>query len=503
MAWDCACGISNKDNEGVCSGCGWSREKSNAYQRGEIPASSLDTASIVARQDLTVKLGIGGALLGGLVGYLLRPSIFLIGKLPFFTVITRGASLSGFEQILVPAAQESFNIMFIGVIIGSVGGLILSSIVSKTSTYSTGATEAGQTAAPAFPAGQQTPPRSESRIEDRIADPQVAAKFQAYRIRLQKEPGNIAVLGEYGDFLARQGAVDEALVQYFTIIELQSENTSTRRKIVELYRHNDNIPKAVDQLHQLLQIRPDDIQAQEELSRLTAPAGENQPPSMNAIQGQILGPAPLQESAKIKGNKNSVILIAGAVGGAALIVIAFLLIKQKQPVNFLKSLSSTSENVSSAMPGVASKQSVGSEIYKAIVTNSEATFTFPIPNKKVWDYGAGGLFVNINNNGQKFDIGVFDFPGSGTQANEEVDFRGWLQRSQKSIFIIDKSGEGGSVMQEMKVDYSINGTEHIFTIKVIGSNHVQTLFSSKPKYCMFNVDIDTKKEKRKVLINYN
>jgi hypothetical protein len=63
-----------------------------------------------------------GVLLGGLVGYLLRPSAFLVGQLPLETVITRGAYLQGLDQLLVGTAQASFNYLFVGAVIGGVVG---------------------------------------------------------------------------------------------------------------------------------------------------------------------------------------------------------------------------------------------------------------------------------------------------------------------------------------------------------------------------------------------
>lgn len=82
-------------------------------------------------KNLTVPLGILGFFIGGLVGYLLRPSAFLIGQLPFSTVITRGASLQGMDKLLVPMAQTSFNTMAIGGVIGGIAGVAISYFASK------------------------------------------------------------------------------------------------------------------------------------------------------------------------------------------------------------------------------------------------------------------------------------------------------------------------------------------------------------------------------------
>jgi hypothetical protein len=54
---------------------------------------------------LAIKLGIVGFVAGGVLGFLYRPSAFLIGQLPFDVVITRGANLKGMDQVLISMAQ--------------------------------------------------------------------------------------------------------------------------------------------------------------------------------------------------------------------------------------------------------------------------------------------------------------------------------------------------------------------------------------------------------------
>ena len=63
-------------------------------------------------------------LLGGYVGFLLRPAA-LIGQLPFKTVILRGANLGGIDRLLVPVAQTSFNAMVAGAIVGAAVGSVI------------------------------------------------------------------------------------------------------------------------------------------------------------------------------------------------------------------------------------------------------------------------------------------------------------------------------------------------------------------------------------------
>jgi hypothetical protein len=42
---------------------------------------------------------LAGLAVGGLIGFFLRPTVPLMGQLPFITVITRGENLRGFDQL--------------------------------------------------------------------------------------------------------------------------------------------------------------------------------------------------------------------------------------------------------------------------------------------------------------------------------------------------------------------------------------------------------------------
>jgi len=59
-----------------------------------------------------------GSAIGGVVGYLLRPSLPLVGQLPFETVITRGSGLRGINELQRSTAEVSFNYSLAGALIG-------------------------------------------------------------------------------------------------------------------------------------------------------------------------------------------------------------------------------------------------------------------------------------------------------------------------------------------------------------------------------------------------
>jgi len=73
-------------------------------------------------------LGVVGFLVGGFVGFQLRPAAFLVGQLPFGTVITRGSNLSGLEALLVSTAQTSFNYMLAGAVLGAACGAVVGAL---------------------------------------------------------------------------------------------------------------------------------------------------------------------------------------------------------------------------------------------------------------------------------------------------------------------------------------------------------------------------------------
>jgi hypothetical protein len=76
-----------------------------------------------------IPLAVVGFLVGGFIGFAMRPSALLVGQLPFGTVITGGANLTGLDQLLQPTAQNSFNLMLTAAIVGAVAGGIVGLLI--------------------------------------------------------------------------------------------------------------------------------------------------------------------------------------------------------------------------------------------------------------------------------------------------------------------------------------------------------------------------------------
>jgi len=120
------CGTEIPQGVNFCSGCGTAAPSQVPVSAPASPGVLLGTAGNIT--PLWLFCVIGG-MLGGIIGYLSRPSALLVGQLPFGTVITGGAGLQGLDQLLVPVAQQSLNQMLtwtlIGAVLGGVAGAIL------------------------------------------------------------------------------------------------------------------------------------------------------------------------------------------------------------------------------------------------------------------------------------------------------------------------------------------------------------------------------------------
>jgi multisubunit Na+/H+ antiporter MnhE subunit len=104
--------------------------------------------AVKALRSRSVRGVVLGAILGAIVGFLLRPSVPLVGQLPFPVVITRGANLSGLDIILRSVAEQSFNYMMVGAIVGAI---VLAAWVSMTRKPSPTAATAAATTVPPTP----------------------------------------------------------------------------------------------------------------------------------------------------------------------------------------------------------------------------------------------------------------------------------------------------------------------------------------------------------------
>ena len=86
-----------------------------------------------------ISFPIAGALLGGSLAFVLRPTNPLVGQLPLGTVITRGAFLEGMDRLIVPLAEYSFNMMLAGLVAGAAAGALIAYLMQNSRLPSSGA----------------------------------------------------------------------------------------------------------------------------------------------------------------------------------------------------------------------------------------------------------------------------------------------------------------------------------------------------------------------------
>ena len=115
------CGTQAVAGAKFCAGCGSAISAVAVAVLQEPAVVETSSSASAPRGRLNpALLATAGLVVGGLVGFQMRPSVMFIGQLPFQTVITRGSGLRGIDQILISTAQQSFNVMFVGALVGAV-----------------------------------------------------------------------------------------------------------------------------------------------------------------------------------------------------------------------------------------------------------------------------------------------------------------------------------------------------------------------------------------------
>jgi hypothetical protein len=76
-----------------------------------------------------IKFAAIGLVVGAVAGFVTRPSLPMVGQLPFGIVITRGADLKGLDQFLTAPAQDSFNHCLWFMVFGGVFGFALPAVI--------------------------------------------------------------------------------------------------------------------------------------------------------------------------------------------------------------------------------------------------------------------------------------------------------------------------------------------------------------------------------------
>jgi hypothetical protein len=111
VGWTCSCGYEAGDYDKACKKC--RSTKPGAPADPHKPLTDAVAAAVI------------GAFVGMVLGFLLRPSVPLVGQLPLQVVITAGSGLTGLDTILKGTAETSFNYLLVGALIGGFLGYFL------------------------------------------------------------------------------------------------------------------------------------------------------------------------------------------------------------------------------------------------------------------------------------------------------------------------------------------------------------------------------------------
>ena len=105
----------------------------------------------------------------------------------------------------------------------------------------------------------------ETLLPQRETTPEVIAKRDVFEAKIAQEPGNIQTLVGYGDYLVSIQMYDEALIQYFKVLELDSSTGNIRTRIINVFRKMKRYDQAATHLLILLESHPEDLKLLGEL----------------------------------------------------------------------------------------------------------------------------------------------------------------------------------------------------------------------------------------------
>jgi small basic protein len=132
---------------------GLARVRQSADGAGASPPVKLaPIVHVPSAASSVVTWGIAGLVAGVAVGLLTRPSIPLVGQLPIDVVLTRGANLTGMDQLLKSAAEQSFNQVLVVGIIGAIVAALIGAYLAHQKRAAAVAAPASALSAPAAPA---------------------------------------------------------------------------------------------------------------------------------------------------------------------------------------------------------------------------------------------------------------------------------------------------------------------------------------------------------------
>lgn len=142
--------------------------------------------------------------------------------------------------------------------------------------------------------------------------------------------------------------------------------------------------------------------------------------------------------------------------------------------------------------------------YKAVVSQHEAAFTFPINPQKQYEWCPGGLQyawnIKARNGKDGFEFGFSLFTPMGASPCGKGNFTALLNEGQFDIWKVKKGGS--SVVPGFKIDHAVSGDGRLLTIRLKDKKVIDLIFSKKPKHVIFQSQVLERKSSKKVPVVY-
>lgn len=129
--------------------------------------------------------------------------------------------------------------------------------------------------------------------------------------------------------------------------------------------------------------------------------------------------------------------------------------------------------------------------FSAVVSESEAQFTLPLPDRAVWEWNRGGVpddaleyhwVVRVANAGKEYDFGFLHFkvPGKPRGSGSLQDL---LAAGQASVAVA--SGAQRALIEDARIEVTPKG-DHLL-IRVSDPRTLTLLFSQRPRHAVFDL----------------
>jgi len=142
--------------------------------------------------------------------------------------------------------------------------------------------------------------------------------------------------------------------------------------------------------------------------------------------------------------------------------------------------------------------------YRAIVTATNATFTFPIDATKTYHWCSGGCpsytwHVKVHNGDHVYEIGYYLLLSNAI--SQQGNIRSLLDAGQFSAW--EYTGNTGKILPGIKVEGLPDLKAQTLTLQLTGANSMRTFFSDHPKIVIMESETDTGHLSQQISVMYH